>query len=419
MLILNIVTYFGFTRQEVIVGKICLGHNFGNITADAVVIGGGIVGVSTAFWLSKAGMKVVLLEMRDALSSLTTAASVECFRTQFTESSMADLSLESVKMFENFKEIIEIPDIDIGITQRGYLFVTDDSNMVSDLEKAVVRYHELGVNDAEFITGPELGERFPFLATGALAATYNQKDGWLSTHEATYGFAKGSKNTTFYTKTPVTDIVMDGRGVAGVKTGMGNIATRMVVNCAGPFAGGISKMAGLEMPLRTVRRQKCYIKTDPSLLPEKAPFMVDLVNHSYWRPEAGGILCAWVDPDEPETEPREELPTDWDFAAESIHRVSRLNPFFETIADKIVASDIDVSAGMYVYTPDDKPVIGPSGVIEGFHLNCGYWCGVMMSPGAGKRVADIATGKMANEDNPLRYSRFAEGAVEKGATFLK
>ncbi|MBF0204769.1 MAG: FAD-binding oxidoreductase [Desulfamplus sp.] len=400
-------------------GRIFAAENFGNTTADAVVIGGGIVGASTAFWLSKSGMKVILLEMRDALSSLTTAASVECFRTQFTESDMAELAVESVKMFENFNQVIGYDDTHIGITQRGYLFVTDDSTMLSELESAVNRYHQLGVKDAEFIAGDKLHKRFPFLAPQALAATFNNKDGWLSTHEATYGFAKASDDAVFYTKTKAAGIIVDSKGVAAVETNKGKISTRLVVNCAGPFAAMIGRMAGLEMPLKTVKRQKCYIKVSEDIVPKNAPFMVDLVNHSYWRPEAGGVLCAWVDSDEPETPPSEELPTDWDFAAESIHRVSRLNPFFETIADKIVGSDINVSAGQYVYTPDDKPVIGPSGEIEGFHLNCGYWCGVMMSPAAGKRVADIAAGKMNNKDNPLRYSRFKEGAVQKGSTFLK
>ena len=400
-------------------GNIYVAENFGNITADAVVVGGGIVGSATAFWLSKAGMKVVLVEMRDALSSLTTAASVECFRTQFTEKSMADLAMESVSYFGNFQDVVGL-QVDIGLTRRGYLFVTDEADMVPDLEGAVARYHELGVNGADFITGSALHDRFPFLAEKAKAATFNAEEGWFSTHESTYGFAKGSSDdASFYLKTKVTDIVTDSKGVAAVETDMGTIQTRMVVNCAGPFAAQISKMAGLEMPFKMVRRQKCFIKTDASLLPEKAPFMVDLINHSYWRPEAGGVLCAWVDPDEPETEPKEDLPTDWDFAAESIHRVSRLNPFFDKIADQIAAADLNVSAGMYVYTPDDKPVIGPCGEIEGLHLNCGYWCGVMMSAGAGKRVADIATGKMDNKDNPLRYSRYEEGAVEKGATFLK
>jgi sarcosine oxidase, subunit beta len=399
--------------------EITIPKEFTTLTADAVVIGGGIVGAATAFWLSKAGLATILVEKRDALSSLTTAASVECFRTQFTEKAMADLALTSVAMFENFKEVVGLPGIDIHVTQRGYLFVTDDPAQLPDLKKAVAQYHANGVTDAEYIGTDDLHKRFPFLAPQALGATFNIKDGWLSTHEATYGFAKGAAGARFFMKTQVTGIQTDSRGVCAVETDKGTLSTRLVVNCAGPYAKIIGKMAGLEMPLRTVRRQKAYIKTDHPDLPASAPFTVDLVNHAYWRPEAGGLLCAWVDPDEPESPPSDELTTDWDFAAESIHRVSRLNPFLEKVSDNLKAEDVNVSAGQYVYTPDDKPVIGPSGEIEGFYLNCGYWCGVMMSPGAGRRVADLVTGKLADKDNPLRYTRFKEGDFEKGDTFLK
>lgn len=399
--------------------EITIPKQFGTITADAVVIGGGIVGAATAFWLSKAGLSTILVEKRDALSSLTTAASVECFRTQFTEKAMADLALTSVEMFENFKEVVGLPNIDIHVTQRGYLFVTDDEAQLPDLKKAVTKYHANGVTGAEYIGTNDLHKRFPFLAPQALGATFNIRDGWLSTHEATYGFAKGATNARFFMKTQVTGIRTDSQGVSAVETDKGAIATRVVVNCAGPYAKIIATMAGLDMPLRTVRRQKAYIRTSHTDLPAHAPFTVDLVNHGYWRPEAGGLLCAWVDPDEPETPPSDELPTDWDFAAESIHRVSRLNPFLEKVSDNLKAEDVNVSAGQYVYTPDDKPVIGPSGEIEGFYLNCGYWCGVMMSPGAGRRVADLVTGKLADKDNPLRYTRFKEGDFEKGDTFLK
>jgi sarcosine oxidase, subunit beta len=399
--------------------EIFVPQNFGSQTADAVVIGGGIIGTSTAFWLSKAGLNVILVEKRDGLSTLTTAASVECFRTQFTEKSMADLALPSVAMFENFKEIVELSDIDIGITQNGYLFVTDETDMIPNLEKAVKTYESIGVPGSELIMGTDLQKRFPYLAPGALAATFNQRDGWISTHETTYGFAKGAQNARFYLRTQVTGIQVDGQGICAIETDKGTLHTRLVINCAGPYAGDIGKMAGLELPLRTVRRQKAYIKTPDDICPSGAPFTVDLANHGYWRPEAGGVLCAWVDPDEPESAPADDLVTDWDFAAESIYRTSRLTPFFETIADNLKAEDINISAGQYVYTPDDKPLIGPSDDVEGFFLNCGYWCGVMMSPEAGKRVADIATGKMNNKDNPLRYSRFKEGIVEKGDTFLK
>ena len=399
--------------------KIFVPQKFEKKTADAVVIGGGIVGASTAFWLSKAGLKVILTEKRDALSSLTTAASAECFRTQFTEKAMADLALSSVAMFENFRDIVGLPDIDIGMNQKGYLFVTDDPDMVPDLEKAIKKYKDLGVTGSELICGSDLHQRFSFLSPGALAATFNNRDGWLSTHETTYGFARGAGNAEFFIRTMVTGLETDSQGICAVITDKGIIHTRLVVNCAGPYAGVVGKMAGLDLPFRTVRRQKAYIKTSQAKLPRNAPFTVDLVSHAYWRPEAGGLLCAWVDPDEPHGPPLDELPTDWDFAAESIHRVSRLSPFFESVADDLKAEDIHVSAGQYVYTPDDKPVIGPCDEIQGFHLNCGYWCGVMMSPAAGKRVADLAVGKIDNKDNPFRLSRFKEGNLEKGDTFLK
>lgn len=111
---------------------------------------------------------------------------------------MADLALHSVEMFENFKDIVELPDIDIGITQKGYLFVTDDEFQVPDLEKAVKQYHKLGAIEAELIKGAELHKRFPFLASQALAATFNNGDGWISTHETTYGFAKGAKKCQIF-----------------------------------------------------------------------------------------------------------------------------------------------------------------------------------------------------------------------------
>lgn len=399
--------------------KITTPADFENITADAVVIGGGIVGAATAFWLSKAGMKVILIEKREGLSSLTTAASVECFRTQFTERPMAQLSLSSVEVFENFADVVGVKDIDINIFQNGYLFVTDDEEQVPDLEKALVRYHELGVSGSELIKGEELHKRFPFLAPKAIAGGFNHRDGWISTHETTYGFVKGAVDAQFFMKTQVVGISTDEKGVSSVKTDKGTISTRLVVNCAGPYAGEVAKMAGIDMPLKTVRRQKAYIRTSEASISHTTPFTVDLTNHSYWRPEAGGVLCAWVDPDEPESSPVDEPRTDWDFAAESIHRVSNLTPVFDTIAENLKAEDVDVSAGFYVYTPDDRPIIGPSDEIDGFHLNCGYWCGVMMSPAAGKTVADIATGRMDNQDNAFRYRRFKEGDVKKGDTFLK
>lgn len=388
----------------------------GDYTADAVVIGGGIVGTATAYWLSKAGLSTIVLEAREGLSTLTTPASAECFRAQFTEPAMAALAIPSIEMFENFAQAIDRPEVDINITQQGYLFMTDDEAMIPDLEAAVAQHHKLGVTDSKVLYAEDIRKQFPYVSESVVAATYRRRDGWLSCHELTQGFAKAS-DAKFWIKTPATGIEKDADGVCAVLADGLKISTRVIVNAAGPFAGVVGRMAGLELPLEPVRRQKAFIVSDK--VPEEGPFTVDLINGSYWRPEAGGALCGWVDPDEPVTEPMHNPQGDWDFPALTIDKVARLTPFWMEIAEGLKKSDITISAGQYVYTPDDQPLIGPMTELPGFYLNCGYWAGVMLSPEAGKWVADLVTGKMDNKDNPLRYSRYEEGIVTEGGSFLR
>jgi sarcosine oxidase subunit beta len=386
-------------------------------SADAVVIGGGIVGTATAFWLSRAGLDTVLVEMRQGLSTLTTPSSIESFRAQFTEPTMAEIALRSIEIFENFAEVVGIPGIDIGIHQQGYLFITDDPAMIPDVEAAVKTHHRLGITDSEYLTGEDVRKRFPYVSEKAVAATFRQKDGWLSSHEATQGFARGSQ-ARFLIETKATGIMQDSQGISGVETNRGAIATRVVINAAGPFAGIVGNMLGLEIPVRPVRRQKAYI-TPRAEIPPYAPLSIDLSRDSYWRPETGGALIGWVDPDEPTSAPSEHIPTDRYFAAQNIENLLPLFPFWEGIAKDLKSSDVIVSAGQYVYTPDDQPLIGQVPEVPGFYLNCGYWAGVMLSPEAGKRIADLVMGKMKPEENPLRPTRYAEGIFLKGSSFLR
>ena len=385
-------------------------------TADAVVIGGGIVGVATAYFLSKSGLDTVLVEARDGLGTLTTGASAECFRAQFTEPAIVPLALESPDFFEHFADRVGLPGHEIHLRKRGYLFITDDAGMLPQLEAAIAEQHRLGVPDSEFLTGEETRKRFPFLSPDVQGATFRQNDGWLSVHELTQGFAKAS-DARFYVRTEVTDILTDGGGgaVSGVVTDRGTISTRTVVDAAGPFAGVISKMVGVDLPLEPVLRQKVFVTSDE--IPPDAPFTVNLVNGSYWRPEPGGALVGWVNPDEPASPPMANPTGDWDFPAMALDKVRRLSPFWDEIIENLKKNDLSVSAGQYVYTPDQQPIIGPTEV-PGFHVNCGYWIGVMVSPGVGRLCADLVTGKKDNADNPLRPSRFAEGETAAGGSFL-
>jgi len=387
-------------------------------TADAVVIGGGIVGVATGFWLSHAGLDTVVVEMRDGLSTLTTPESIESFRAQFTEPAMSELVQESIEVFENFADVISIPGYDIDLHHKGYLFVTDDEQMIDEVKAAVETHHELGVNDSEFLTGEEARSRFPFLSETIVAGTFRQKDGWLSTHEATQGFAKGC-DAQFVLSTKATDILQDVDGVCGVETTRGTISTRAVVNAAGPFAAEVGQMLGLDLPLEPVRRQKVFLSEQP-LVPQDAPLTIDIVRDAYWRPETGGAYIAWVDPDEPvDEDPSEDLYTDPYFAAIVLEKLIKITPFWEEVAKGLKKANVHPSAGYYVYTPDDQPLIGPVPDVPGFLLNCGYWAGVMLSPAAGKRVADLVTGQMDPKENVLRPTRYEEGIVLEGGSFLR
>ncbi|MBI5580252.1 MAG: FAD-binding oxidoreductase [Deltaproteobacteria bacterium] len=386
-----------------------------NMRADAVVIGGGIIGTATAYWLSKFGLKTVLVEAREGLSTFTTAASAECFRAQFTEPELAAIAKESIEVFENFAAFTGLNDCSIHIRQQGYLFITDEEKAIPDLKAAVEQQHRIGVGDTVFLTGEEVVKNFPYISNAVVGATFRQKDGWLSCHELTQGFAKAS-TAEFLLKTKAIGIQTDAQGVKAVATDRGVIQTRLVVDAAGPFAGVIGKMVGLDLPLELVRRQKTYIRTPKT--PANAPFTIDLVNGSYWRPEAGGGLLGWVDPDEPPTPPLENPKGDYEFPLFCLEHCSRLTPFWAGVAENLKKSDINVSAGQYVYTPDGQPIIGPVEGVNGFYLNCGYWMGVMVSPATGRICAELATGKMGNNNNPFRLGRFAETSAKKGSSFL-
>ena len=118
-------------------------------------------------------------------------------------------------------------------------------------------------------------------------------------------------------------------------------------------------------------------------------------------------------------EPVENPPTDWDFPAVTLEKLEPLTPFWGEIAAHLKHDDLRISAGQYVYTPDDQPLLGLWPELPGFYLNCGYWAGVMMSPGAGKRLADLVTGRLSPQANLLRPTRFAEGVVQTGGSFLR
>lgn len=377
--------------------------------ADVVIIGGGILGTATAFYASRAGLETVVLDMRDGLATLTTTTSEECFRAQFSEPENVAMMKASIEVFENFPEVIGVPGYDIGLRQQGYLFYTDAPEGPETLRAQVELQQSIGLDDVEFLSGSEVRQRFPWASPKVTAATYRARDGWLSTHELTHGFAKGSE-ALFFLRTKATGIELASQGIAGVETNRGNISTRTVVIAAGPFSGQVAGLAGLELPLTILRRQKVIIGQD-SAIPQDAPMTICISSGAYWRPEVGGGAMGWATLEEP-SEPMEKVPTDWAFPALVLEEISKLAPFWGEVAGRLTRDSVFLSAGQYTCTPDSKPILGPSPDVEGLFFNLGYsGHGVMAAPEGSRYVVAMITGRMSDEDNPFSYQRFARGEV--------
>lgn len=389
-----------------------------NETADAVVIGGGIIGVATAFWLSRAGLSTIVVEMRDGLSTLTTTASIESFRAQFTEPAMASLAKESIDVWENFAQVTGLEGYEIDLHHGGYLFLTTDEAKVADVKSAVGAYHKVGVTDSEFWSGDEVIKQLPWISPDVKAGAYRAKDGWFSAHEVTQGFARAAENARFFVRTRATGIETDAQGVSAVITDRGRISTRVVINAAGPFAVTVARWVGIDLPIYQMRRQRVFVAPHPKIL-QNAPLIMDVDNDSYWRPETGGALLGWHDPEEQKSDPMEEPQGDWDFPAFTLEMVSRISPFWGDVIDDLKQDDISVYAGQYVHAPDDQPIIGPVAEVPGFHLNCAYWPGVMLSAAAGRWICDMIRGEMDPKDNPLRLTRFKEGISTTPGAFMR
>lgn len=385
--------------------------------ADVVIVGGGIVGVSTAFFCSRAGLRTVVVEKREALGSLTTASSTECFRAQFESPENIELMLGSIKIFSHFDEVVGIRHADISLRQQGYLYVTTDSQQAEIYREIVEAQHEAGLTDVELLSGDQARARFPYLSTQIVAARYRGGDGWLSVHEMLHGFVKGSR-AQFLLQTAAIAIALDAEGVAAVETNRGTIETRTLVIAAGPFSARVARLAGVELPLTLLRRHRlAVLRCD--LVPKRAPLTIDDDTGVHWRPEGAGALIAKAFDEEPQ-EPKEVVPIDWSFPAmvldpQSPCNAGRVSPFWNQATSLLKKSHLDLCAGQYTYTPDHMPIIGPCSGVPGLFINTGYsGHGIMGGPEGGRRLSQLILGKTSDSDNPFSFERFLgpEAALE-------
>ncbi|MCX7708175.1 MAG: FAD-binding oxidoreductase, partial [Anaerolineae bacterium] len=259
---------------------------------DAVIIGGGINGAAAAFFLSRAGLRPVIVERLPVLAGLTTSKSMEAFRAQFVEPEHIRLMLESIDFYTHFAERTGLADYDIGIHQQGYLFLTTQPERIAEFRERVAAQHACGLTDVLFLDGEAVRKEFPYVSAEVVAATFRQADGWLSSNEAAQGFARAS-GAQIALNTTVTGFLLSGSRMIGVQTDRGAISAPIVVLAAGPYAARVASLAGIELPLQVVRRHRVTIGQHP-LIPTWAPMTIDQDTGAHWRPEGPGAALAWA-----------------------------------------------------------------------------------------------------------------------------
>ena len=374
-------------------------------TADVVIIGGGIVGSSIAWHLTAAGCRdILVLERETHQGKGSTGKSMGGVRAQFSTPVNIQMSLYSIPFYAAFEERLGYPS---GYRPQGYLFLATSEAHLKYLRTNYELQVKMGLKDVRLLPAQEIAGMYPQLRSDdVVGGSFCSSDGFVDPYSAMVGFMTraAERGTRLLRDTEVIAILRDARGIAGVETTRGPVATRIVVNAAGPWAAQVAGLAGVELPVEPLRRM--LVPTEPfDEFPHSAPMIIDMSNGFHFRPEALGFLLAWNDPEET---PGFKTEFDPGFVEKILTRAANRVPCFENVA----VNPKRAWAGLYEMTPDHHPVLGPARDLPGFFLANGFsGHGVMHAPATGKILADlILSGKTDLVDARLfSLERFAAG----------
>ena len=360
------------------------------------------MGCALAYQLAKRGVDVILCE-RDTLGSQSTGKCAGGVRQQFSMEANVLLMRMAVRMFEDFEQETGHP---ADFRQIGYLFLLTLPQQVEDFRHNMEMWRRVGLTEARWVDAAEAAKLVPVLNEDeVLGCTFCPTDGIASPADVTAGYAAAARRHGARLREGVGVVGVDVAGgrVQAVRTTQGEVATRLLFNCAGAWSSSIGRMAGLEIPVLPYRRQVAVTGAFPAV-PRTNPMTVDFATSLYFHPEGDGVLIGMSDRSEP---PGYVTDVNWEFLEKMFEQAARRAPALAGAGVKTAW------AGLYETTPDHQAILGPVPEVEGFWCAAGFsGHGFMQAPAAALLLSQLLIDHRSEIDiSPFAFTRFARGAL--------
>jgi sarcosine oxidase subunit beta len=383
-------------------------------SAEAVIIGGGVVGTSILYHLTQQGMHNVVLLERDILCSGSSGKSAALVRQHYSNEVTIRMAQKSVEMFTHFEEMVGGT---AGFHQTGWLQLASPQTQQATRE-IVALQQRLGVK-AELLSADDVHKLFQALNTEeVVVGAYESDGGFADPHSLATSFVNRAKElgAQVHMGTPVRRILVEGGRVKGVATDHGDIEAPIVVIAAGPWAQQVGRMVEVEFPLQVLRSQIAIFQ--PQQTQENPPLVVvDPYNQTYFRPEVGDItLIGGTEsipiPKRVVSDPNQyNEKSDPEYVSLVSEKLCHRLPAFEQ------AGFVRGWAGLTTNTPDWHPILDTIADLDGCYCAVGFsGHGFKLSPAVGLLMAELITqGRATSIDiTPFRLARFAEGDLMQG-----
>jgi dimethylglycine dehydrogenase len=353
--------------------------------AQVVVIGGGVVGASVLYHLTKAGWKDVLLIERAELTSGSTWHAAGGMHTVNGDPNVAKLQQYTIELY---KEIERISGQSCGVHITGGIMLAGTRERLDWLKMAKARGRYLGM-DLEIISVDEAAKLFPLMDkkhfTGAM---YDPIEGHVDPYGVTHAYAKSAQigGAEIVRHTRVTDLKARADGSWDVITDQGNVQAEHVVNAGGLWAREVGRMVGIELPILAMEHQYLITGDMPELAgkPEQL-HAIDFEGEIYIRQERGGMLMGTY---ERAGVPWSPVTTPWDFGQDLLpNDLERIAPSLEVGFAHFPALEAagikKVVNGPFTFAPDGNPLVGPIRGLKNFWVACGVMAGFSQGGGVG------------------------------------